>query len=76
MSRLILCPDDTCGALAEATDSVVLGGTGGPLEHVRTRCLNGHTFVLPANRLIDACLPEQVQPQQRSNDVPSRRSTL
>jgi len=50
MLWLLKCPDPACDALAEAFDRVSLASTDGPFEHVRTRCLDGHVFVLPAAR--------------------------
>jgi hypothetical protein len=47
MLSLTPCPDPSCGASAEVTDRITVGSTGGPMEHVRTLCLNGHRFCLP-----------------------------
>jgi hypothetical protein len=47
---LMPCPDPSCDAVAEICDRVTLGSTHGPIEHLKTRCLAGHLFVLPADR--------------------------
>ena len=39
------CPDSNCGQPAEVTDRFVLESTDGPVEHQRTRCLDGHFFI-------------------------------
>src|SRR5215475_8746024 len=41
------CPEPGCSAPAEVTNIVVLGSSDGRLAHARTRCANGHLFVLP-----------------------------
>lgn len=43
---LMVCPE--CGAPAEVLDRFALGGTDGPLEHVKIRCLLRHWFLMPA----------------------------
>ena len=40
--QLVGCPQ--CLAPAEITDRFVLESTSGPVEHVRTWCLNGHGY--------------------------------
>jgi hypothetical protein len=47
---LLACPDTSCGAVAEIVDRITLGSTDGPIDHVKTRCLDGDIFVLPASR--------------------------
>jgi hypothetical protein len=49
---LLPCPDVPCGAVAEVVDRITVGSTDGPIEHVRTRCLDGHAFFLPASRVL------------------------
>jgi hypothetical protein len=44
--ELTNCPE--CGAPAEVVDRFVLPGTDGPVEHVKTRCVTGPWFVVPA----------------------------
>jgi hypothetical protein len=54
MLDLTLCPEEGCSSPAEIFDRSALQSTDGPTEHVRTRCLNRHHFLLPADRLISA----------------------
>jgi hypothetical protein len=42
--EIIACPEPACLAPGEAMDRFVLASTDGPVEHVRTRCLEGHGF--------------------------------
>jgi hypothetical protein len=49
--ELTRCPDPDCGTLAEVADRFTLGSTSGALDMAQTRCLDRHTFVLPASRL-------------------------
>jgi hypothetical protein len=51
MLELIVCPDTSCGAIAEIVDRVVLESTAGPTELVRTVCLHRHIFLLPVDRI-------------------------
>jgi hypothetical protein len=46
--QLTTCPE--CGAPAEVIDRFTLPSTHGPVEHVKTRCVTGPWFVVPANR--------------------------
>jgi hypothetical protein len=50
MWSLLPCPDPSCPAPAEATDRVTLESTDGPIEHIKTLCLNGHRFFMPTDR--------------------------
>jgi hypothetical protein len=50
MMSLVPCPDPGCRAVAEISDRITVGSTHGPIEHVRTLCLDGHHFLLPASR--------------------------
>jgi hypothetical protein len=45
------CPEGACGAPAEVTDRWTWASTEGPMEHVRTMCLRGHSFTVPLERL-------------------------
>jgi len=54
MLDLTVCPEADCSSPAEILDRSALQSTDGPIEHVRTRCLNRHHFLLPAERLISA----------------------
>ena len=38
----ITCPEVGCDAPAEIVDRWVFGSTDGPVEHVKTRCREGH----------------------------------
>jgi hypothetical protein len=49
--ELTRCPDPDCGTLAEVARRWTLGSTSGALAMAQTRCLDRHTFVLPATRL-------------------------
>jgi hypothetical protein len=51
MLWLAVCPDPSCVAPAEIPDRITVGSTDGPVEHVRTLCLDGHRFYLPADRV-------------------------
>lgn len=46
---LVRCPE--CGRAAEITDRFTLGGSPGPVAHVRIECAAGHWFAEPADRL-------------------------
>jgi hypothetical protein len=48
---LIVCPEPSCAAPAEMVDQFVLWSTSGPIEHVKTYCVNRHIFLLPTERL-------------------------
>lgn len=42
---LIDCP--VCGLPADVIDRFTLDSTGGPVPHLRTRCLAGHALTYP-----------------------------
>jgi len=46
--ELTSCPD--CGCPAEVIDRFALPSTDGPVEHLKTRCVTGHWFTMPAAR--------------------------
>jgi hypothetical protein len=48
MLSLLPCPDQTCGSPAEVIDRVALESTDGPIEHVKTSCVRGLVFFMPA----------------------------
>jgi hypothetical protein len=52
MDRAIPCPQ--CGALASITDRFWLESTDGPVEHVKTACVNNHRLTPLAERLASA----------------------
>jgi hypothetical protein len=47
MLSLLPCPDPGCGAPAEVIDRFTLSSTSGPIEHVKTRCVHRHVFLMP-----------------------------
>lgn len=47
--ELLSCPE--CHAPAEVEWRDVVDSTDGPVEHVKIRCLHGHWFLMPAERL-------------------------
>jgi hypothetical protein len=48
--ELLSCPE--CHAPAEVEWRDVVDSTDGPVEHVKIRCLHGHWFLMPAERLV------------------------
>ena len=52
LPELIACPEPDCEAPAGMVDRFVLASTGGPVEHVRTWCLDGHGFTQRVDALI------------------------
>lgn len=52
---LTTCPE--CGCPADVVWRDVLESTDGPIEHARIRCLQGHWFLLPVERLALASAP-------------------
>jgi hypothetical protein len=48
----IPCPQ--CGAPARITDRFSLGSTDGPVEHLKTGCVNNHWLTPPAETLAGA----------------------
>jgi hypothetical protein len=44
MPDVIACPDPTCRAPARIVDRWTFGSTDGPVEHVKTGCVNNHWF--------------------------------
>ena len=44
LPELIACPEPGCGAPAGVVDRFALASTEGPVELVRTWCLEGHGF--------------------------------
>jgi hypothetical protein len=64
------CPERSCGALAEILDRWELDSTDGPLEHVKTRCLHGHTFTVLAESLPPESLPPESLPPESLRPEP------
>ena len=44
MPGTLPCPDPACTAPAQILDRWTWESTGGPVEHVKTRCARGHRF--------------------------------
>jgi hypothetical protein len=44
LPELVACPELGCGVPAGIVDRFVLASTDGPVEHVKTWCLEGHGF--------------------------------
>jgi hypothetical protein len=53
LPELVACPERGCGVPAGVTGRFVLASTDGPVEHVRTWCLEGHGFT----QRVDALAP-------------------
>jgi hypothetical protein len=49
MDQSIPCPQ--CGAPARITERFSLGSTDGPVEHLKTGCVNQHWLTPPAETL-------------------------
>jgi hypothetical protein len=49
--RIAGCPEPTCLAPAEVSAEAVAASTDGPVAHARTRCVRGHIFMLPVDRI-------------------------
>jgi hypothetical protein len=62
---LVVCPE--CGAPAEIVDRFALGGTDGPVEHVKLMCLHRHWYLLPATSL-----PTPAEPARAPGTEPVR----
>ena len=61
MESIVPCPQPRCGASAQIVDCWVWPSTNGPVEHVKTWCVNGHGFTPPLDTLtIQPVLPEPV----------------
>jgi hypothetical protein len=46
----VRCPDHDCGAPAKVLDVWEFASTAGPVEHMKTRCTDGHIFTVPTER--------------------------
>lgn len=56
--ELTLCPQldnkgELCGAIAKILDRFELGSTAGPIELVKTRCVNGHFLMCLAEEFVE-----------------------
>ena len=61
MPETIPCPE--CGAPARVTERSRLGSTDGPVEHLRTGCVNNH-WLTPLAELV-----EREQPAAANRDL-------
>ncbi len=52
LPELIACPEPGCDVPAGVVDRFVLASTAGPVEHVRTWCLEGHGFTQRIDALV------------------------
>jgi hypothetical protein len=52
LPELIACPEPGCDVPAGVVDRFVLASTGGPVEHARTWCLEGHGFTQRVDALV------------------------
>ena len=60
MLVILSCPE--CEVPAEVTDRFSLTSTDGPVDHVALRCIAGHHFRMPAEKL-SAHDQEQLSPR-------------
>jgi hypothetical protein len=51
--EILDCP--TCGAPAEVEAASTMASTGGPMGHVRVRCVRRHWLLMPRELLDSAC---------------------
>jgi hypothetical protein len=54
MNEPIACPQ--CGAPARITERFWLGGTAGPVEHLKTGCVNNH-WLTPLAEMVQTAEP-------------------
>jgi hypothetical protein len=59
MHESIPCPQ--CGAPAQITERFWLGGTTGPVEHVKTGCVNNH-WLTPLAEMLQGATPAVSEP--------------
>ena len=72
LHELTICPEPTCRMVAEIHDRVTLASTDGPIEHIKTYCVNRHVFLLPHDHrwLVCDAAPRDT-PSSRTNRVVS-----
>lgn len=51
-----VCPDESCGHIAEIEWRDALSGTSGHVEMAKVRCVQRHWFLLPVDHLARAAL--------------------
>jgi hypothetical protein len=66
MPDTIPCPD--CGAQATITERFWLDSTDGPVEHLKTHCVNKHWFTLLAEQV------ERERPAAPDHDLATLRT--
>jgi hypothetical protein len=66
MLDLTACPEPGCMSPAEIIERFAMGSTGGPMEHVRTRCLYKHHFFMPVEKLAS---PHVVDREEVTADI-------
>ena len=69
--QIVSCPDLACLTPAEVLDRWEFASTDGPVEHVKIRCLNGHSFLLPAAAVSD--LAARTRPATSATSTGTRR---
>jgi hypothetical protein len=52
LPELIACPEIGCSVPAGVVERFVLASTAGPVEHVKTWCLEGHGFTQRVDALV------------------------
>jgi hypothetical protein len=62
MEHIVSCPQAGCGASAEIVDRWVWLSTDGPVEHVKTWCVNGHGFTPALDTLTTQPTPSLPEP--------------
>ncbi len=73
MSR-VSCPQ--CARPAEIIERFTLGSTGGPLDHVKTRCPAGHWFTVREDRVEAYQVPHFVTRRRTAAAVPALAARL
>jgi hypothetical protein len=58
MAGSIPCPEPACPAMATILDHWCWPSTKGPVEHVQTRCPNGHVFTPTTDSLMAEFVPD------------------
>jgi hypothetical protein len=65
MDEPIPCPQ--CGAPARITERFRLGSTAGPVEHLKTGCVNSH-WLTPLAKTVASAQPPPRPPSSRPPD--------
>ncbi|MGH3779196.1 MAG: hypothetical protein ACRDRO_00840 [Pseudonocardiaceae bacterium] len=68
MNGVVCCP--TCGGPAIVEGSLRVHGAGGPVGRLRITCIDGHGWLLLADRV------RQVEPWEGFGDQPDRTGTI